>query len=125
MYYEEIDQKGNKLILKPSKPNTKVLLQLKGNRPKLIAEYNFNGKYITFKKNSQKHYHYKMQGYGFNADVLESLEIEWVNIFIDKVQYTLPFPELKKLGQYRNFSKSGYELQLFVKSSDMSKYLVE
>jgi hypothetical protein len=123
MKYEMLDNKGNKLVLESGKPY-RIKLELKGKRPKLIAQWDNKSKTLFVKRNSERHYHYKTRSYGFNAELLGSLEIDNVNITIDREQFIVPFTEFKN-ARHLNFSQEGFELQKFLPVEIIRKYAVQ
>lgn len=120
MKYEMLDNKGNKLVLESGKPY-RIKLELKGKRPKLIAQWDNLTKTLFVKRNSERHYHYKTRSYGFNAELLGSLEIDNVNITIDREQFIVPITEFKN-ARHLNFGQEGYELQKFLPVEIIRKY---
>ena len=120
MKYEMIDNKGNKLVLESGKPY-RVKLELKSKRPKLIAQWDSTTKTLFVKRDSARHYHYKTKSYGFNSELLNSLEIENVNITIDREQFIVPISEFKN-ARHLNFSQEGFELQKFLPVEIIRKY---
>lgn len=123
MTYEMQDNKGNRLLLISGKPYL-VKLELKGRKPKLIAQWDSTTKTLFVKRNSARHYHYKSKSYGFNAELLSSLEIENVNMTIDREQFVVPFSEFKN-ARHLNFGQEGYELQKFLPIEIIRKYAVQ
>ena len=123
MTYELPDNKGNRLLLISGKPY-QIKLELKGRKPKLIAQYDNTSKTLFVKRNSARHYHYKSKSYGFNAELLNSLEIDNVNITIDREQFIIPFSEFKN-ARHLNFGQEGYELQKFLPVEIIRKYAVQ
>lgn len=123
MTYEMQDTKGNRLLLISGKPYL-VKLELKGRKPKLIAQWDSTSKTLFVKRNSARHYHYKSKSYGFNAELLSSLEIENVNMTIDREQFVVPFSEFKN-ARHLNFGQEGYELQKFLPIEIIRKYAVQ
>ena len=123
MRYEMLDNKGNKLVLESGKPY-RVKIELKGKRPKLIAQWDSTTKTLFVKRNSERHYHYKTRSYGFNAELLGSLEIDNVNITIDREQFVVPITEFKN-ARHLNFSQEGFELQKFLPVEIIRKYAVQ
>lgn len=120
MKYEMQDKNGNKLVLESGKPY-RIKLELKGKRPKLIAQWDNLTKTLFVKRNSERHYHYKTRSYGFNAELLGSLEIDNVNITIDREQFIVPITEFKN-ARHLNFSQEGFELQKFLPVEIIRKY---
>lgn len=123
MTYEMQDTKGNRLLLISGKPYL-VKLELKGRKPKLIAQWDSTTKTLFVKRNSARHYHYKSKSYGFNSELLSSLEIDNVNMTIDKEQFVVPFSEFKN-ARHLNFGQEGYELQKFLPIEIIRKYAVQ
>ena len=123
MKYEMLDNKGNKLVMESGKPY-RIKLELKGKRPKLIAQWDNVTKTLFVKRNSERHYHYKTRSYGFNAELLGSLEIDNVNITIDREQFIVPFAEFKN-ARHMNFSQEGFELQKFLPVEIIRKYALQ
>lgn len=123
MTYEMKDNKGNRLLLISGKPYL-VKLELKGRKPKLIAQWDSTTKTLFVKRNSARHYHYKSKSYGFNAELLSSLEIDNVNMTIDREQFVVPFSEFKN-ARHLNFGQEGYELQKFLPIEIIRKYAVQ
>jgi hypothetical protein len=122
MEYQMIDKQGNRLVMETGKP-FKLRLFLKGKRPKLIAHYDYDKKTLIVKKNSERHYHYKTKSYGFNYALFENLDIDTVNLTIDKENYNIP---AKVFNQARvmNFSGEGFELQKFLPIEIIRGYAV-
>jgi hypothetical protein len=122
MEYQMIDKQGNRLVMETGKP-FKLRLFLKGKRPKLIAHYDYDKKTLIVKKNSERHYHYKTKSYGFNYALFENLEIDTVNLTIDKENFNIP---AKVFNQARvmNFSGEGFELQKFLPIEIIRGYAV-
>jgi len=123
MYYQMIDKQGNRLVMETGKP-FKLRLFLKGQRPKLIAHYDYDKKTLIVKKNSERHYHYKTKSYGFNYALFENLDIDIVNLTIDKENYNIP---AKVFNQARvmNFSGEGFELQKFIPIEIIRQYAMQ
>jgi hypothetical protein len=122
MEYQMIDKQGNRLVMETGKP-FKLRLFLKGQRPKLIAHYDYEKKTLIVKRNSERHYHYKTKSYGFNYALFENLDIDTVNLTIDKENYNIP---AKVFSQARvmNFSGEGFELQKFLPIEIIRGYAV-
>jgi hypothetical protein len=122
MEYQMIDKQGNRLVMETGKP-FKLRLFLKGKRPKLIAHYDYDKKTLIVKKNSERHYHYKTKSYGFNYALFENLDIDTVNLTIDKENFNIP---AKVFNQARvmNFSGEGFELQKFLPIEIIRGYAV-
>jgi hypothetical protein len=123
MEYQMIDKQGNRLVMETGKP-FKLRLFLKGQRPKLIAHYDYDNKTLIVKKNSERHYHYKTKSYGFNYALFENLDIDTVNLTIDKEKYNIP---AKVFNQARvmNFSGEGFELQKFLPIEIIRQYAMQ
>jgi hypothetical protein len=120
MRHEMNDNFGNKLILESGKPY-KIYLNLKGKKPKVIAQWDAETKTLFVKRNSERHYHYKTKSYGFNKDLMDNLEIEKVNIKIDRDFYLVPIQEFA-FARHLNFSQQGFELQKFLPIENIRKY---
>jgi hypothetical protein len=122
MEYQMIDKQGNRLVMETGKP-FKLRLFLKGKRPKLIAHYDYDKKTLIVKKNSERHYHYKTKSYGFNYALFENLDIDTVDLTIDKENFNIP---AKVFNQARvmNFSGEGFELQKFLPIEIIRGYAV-
>ena len=118
-----IDKQGNRLVMETGKP-FKLRLFLKGQRPKLIAHYDYDNKTLIVKKNSDRHYHYKTKSYGFNYALFENLDIDTVNLTIDKENFNIP---AKVFNQARvmNFSGEGFELQKFLPIEIIRQYAMQ
>lgn len=123
MIYELPDGKGNRLLLISGRPY-QIKLELKGKKPKLIAQWDSISKTLFVKRNSERHYHYKSKSYGFNAELLGSLQIENVNITIDREQFLVPIDEFKN-ARHLNFQQEGFELQKFLPVETIRKYAVQ
>jgi hypothetical protein len=123
MEYQMIDKQGNRLVMETGKP-FKLRLFLKGQRPKLIAHYDYDKKTLIVKRNSERHYHYKTKSYGFNYALFENLDIDTVNLTIDKENYNIP---AKVFNQARvmNFSGEGFELQKFLPIEIIRQYAMQ
>ncbi len=116
------DNYGNELLLESGRPYT-IRLILKGKRPKLIGHYDAHTKTLIVKRNSARHYHYVSKSYGFNHEVMTSLEIDKVQITIDKELFEVPIDEFK-YAKHLNFSQQGFELQKFLPVEIIRKYAV-
>ena len=123
MIYELPDNKGNRLLLITGKPY-QIKLQLKDRKPKVIAQYDSTTKTLFVKRDSTRHYHYKSKSYGFNSELLNSLEIDNVNITIDREQFIVPISEFKN-ARHLNFSQEGFELQKFLPVEIIRRYAVQ
>jgi hypothetical protein len=123
MIYEHPDRYGNKFYLITGKP-AEVKLQLKGKRPKSIAKYDFDSKTLWLKRNSARHYHYVSKSYGFSNELFNLLDIEYVNLQIDREFFRIPRQVFANMGKYLNFQAQGYELQVFLKVEIIRKYAV-
>jgi hypothetical protein len=123
MEYQMIDKQGNRLVMETGKP-FKLRLFLKGQRPKLIAHYDYGKKTLIVKRNSERHYHYKTKSYGFNYALFENLDIDTVNLTIDKENFNIP---AKVFNQARvmNFSGEGFELQKFLPIEIIRQYAMQ
>lgn len=118
-----IDKQGNRLVMETGKP-FKLRLFLKGQRPKLIAHYDYDKKTLIVKRNSERHYHYKTKSYGFNYALFENLDINTVNLTIDKENFNIP---AKVFNQARvmNFFGDGFELQKFLPIEIIRQYAMQ
>lgn len=123
MIFELPDLKGNRLLLISGKPY-QIRLELKGRKPKVIAQWDSTSKTLFVKRDSARHYHYKSKSYGFNSELLNSLEIENVNITIDREQFIVPISEFKH-ARHLNFSQEGFELQKFLPVEIIRKYALQ
>jgi hypothetical protein len=123
MNYQMIDKQGNRLVMETGKP-FKLRLFLKGQRPKLIAHYDYDKKTLIVKRNSERHYHYKTKSYGFNYALFENLDIDTVDLTIDKENFNIP---AKVFNQARvmNFSGEGFELQKFLPIEIIRQYAMQ
>jgi len=76
-------------------------------------------------RDSNKHYHYKSKGYGFNWFLLNRKEFNIKTICLDvdhENTYKFSINLLSNHGRCLNFSKQGYELQKFLKFELIKKY---
>lgn len=118
------DNSGNKLYLRitynsKNEPSSAVIhLKLKEeNYSRMIGSYDFDTKTFYCKRNSQKHYHNKMKGYGFNWSVIddEYLDIKIIHLTIDEKEViTFDKQILNTYGKFLNFKQQGFELQKFL-----------
>lgn len=118
------DNSGNKLYLRvlfkaKNQPSSATIhLKLKNeNYSRMIGSYDYATKTFYCKRNSEKHYHNKMRGYGFNWSVLddEHLDIQTIHLNIDDTENLVFTKELLNThGKFLNFKQQGFELQKFM-----------
>jgi len=123
MSWELTDGYGNMLSITSGKPS-KIRLWLKGKRPKTIGQVDLVNKILYVKRNSARHYHYKSKCYGFNAELLNSLELTHVRLTIDKEHFQIPIDAFK-YARHLNFSQQGFELQKFLPVEIIRQYAVQ
>ena len=114
------DMHGNKIIVN----GLDVILQLSGGERRKIAFIDSVGKQLVMYHNSQKHLMRKINGYGFNEQILKfSTTSKYVLLILDgRSQKKNRMQEVKKEGQYLNFKQQGFELQLFIPMSLITEY---
>lgn len=123
MKWELVDNYGNMLSITSGMPS-QIKLWLKGKRPKVIGQVDLVNKILYLKRNSARHYHYKSKSYGFNAELLNSLELNYIYLTIDKEQFKIPIDAFK-YARHLNFSGQGFELQKFLPVEIIRKYALQ
>jgi hypothetical protein len=128
----QADKFGNKIICRGflnennEYTHCKVHLKLlKENRPRLIGYVDVNENTFYCVRDTDKHYHYKTKGFGFNWEFLNGQFV-----FIDKIHlrvddnkvYVFPKSLLSQFGTYLNFKQQGFELQKFLQYELIKKY---
>lgn len=121
--HKRSDVKGNMLIVseEPVYGNRKVYIHLAAeSRRRLIGEIDRQNKIMFIRRDKNKHLHYKMNSYGFNWTVInETKQFNSVLMMLkdgDSQQwYMIPVQFIKESGSVKNFSKSGFELQVFLR----------
>lgn len=122
--YKNEDKQGNELYMRVfynehnEAQNAIIHLKLKGGKyPRQLGNLVFSTRTFFCKRNSAKHYHNKMKGYGFNWTILEdaTLSIEKIHLVIDETQhYEFDKSVIKTYGKFLNFKEQGFELQRFL-----------
>lgn len=114
------DMHGNKIMVK----DYDVILQLAGGERRKIAFIDEVGKQLVIHRNSQKHLMRKINGYGFNEQLLKfAVKSTHILFILDgRYKYKIPIKMIQEEGQYLNFKQQGFELQLFVPMSLITNY---
>lgn len=130
-YATNTDARGNVLLLSKHSDFKiiRISLKLNGKKERTLGDIDVTHKVIYMRRDSSKHYMYKLQAYGFNYEVMKTEGLyERVCIQVyhkDKNSYSyynIPREVLLKKGEVKNFSGQGFELQTFLRASIMEEY---
>jgi hypothetical protein len=105
-----------------------IHLKLKAEKKsRLIGDCMFIERTFYVKRDSSKHLMHKINGYGFNWDIINDplLHIDKVNMTIDDTQYLVPKKVLMEEGMFLNFKQAGFELQKFLPMSVIAQYIIK
>jgi hypothetical protein len=128
--HQRSDKKGNMIIVteEPVYGNRKVYIHLAGeDKPRLIGEIDRRNKILFVRRDKSKHYHYKMNAYGFNWVVInETKNFNQVLLLLKdgsmKQYFMIPVDFIKSNGMVKNFSSSGFELQVFLRAEYLDRF---
>jgi hypothetical protein len=130
--YAKQDLQGNFIYLRvmldenKEKIGASAILKLKSERKRRhLGNFDFSSGTFFMLRNSKHHYHFAMNGYGFNHDLLidQFLNIKVINIKIDDVTYEFPKTVIDSKGSFLNFKKQGFELQRFLPFKIIQQYI--
>ena len=118
--YHTKDSFGNSINI----VNNKVFLNLITGERREIGYVSRENNWIVMRRSSRKHYMRKIGGYGFNSNLLRlAKSVSNVLLIIDKKnKYLIPIGFIIKNGEYLNFKKSGFELQIFIRYDDIKQF---
>jgi len=140
---QQQDKNGNTLFLRIFSNENKVdeyssihlkLTSEKGQR--MLGHIDIPKKTFYCKRDMEKHYHYKSEGFGFNWNILadEYLDIAYINLSVFHIdengndvkrRYIFPKSLIRDFGKVMNFKQQGFELQRFIKFELIKNYKVE
>lgn len=128
--HKRSDNKGNFFIVEeePEYGNWKVYVHLSGEKNRrLIGEIDTENRMMFVRRKKERHFHFKMMSYGFNyvaiQDIVNLQNILMLETIGDrKTYYKIPIKFIKEHGVVKNFSKSGFELQVFLRYEYFEKF---
>lgn len=121
------DEKGNLLVWSDNDVRIMVSLKLKAeSKRRRIGTINLRQKTIDIKRERKRHLFYTTQSYGFNHVLLSQTKtFEWVRLIDDKAEWKIPVKFILEKGHYMNHLKQGFELQIFIKLSEIEQFIVK
>lgn len=131
--HKRSDREGNFFIVEeePEYGNWKVYVHLKGEKNRrLIGEVDTQNRMMFVRRKKERHFHHKMNAYGFNYTAIKDI-VNLQNILMleqvgdRKTYYKIPVKFIKDNGVVKNFSKSGFEVQLFLRYEYFDKFKTE
>lgn len=132
MTHTKEDSSGNRLYYRCTMSENNLVskaeihLKLKGeNHTRKIGKYYAASRSFYCIRNSAKHYHRKMKGYGFNWSAINDVELDIQTIHLlidDKERYAFGKDILDKYGVFLNFKSQGFELQRFLPIDIIRKF---
>ena len=115
---ENIDSHGNRWYM----DGNIILLKLfKEKNPRKIGTL-FDNRLITF-RNRAKHLMKSNNSYGFNEEVIKSIDVEYIDLYEDIQMFRIPRQLLLEGGQTLEEQGDGYEKQLFLSISEIEKHI--
>lgn len=128
--HKRSDSRGNMLLVEqePVYGTKKIYLHLKGEEfQRLVAEIDPNNRTMFLKRDRNKHFHFQMMSYGFNYSILKDTK-NTDNILLqvrdgdDNEYYMLPRKFILENGVVKEFSKVGFEIQIFLRVEYLEKF---
>lgn len=126
------DKQGNQLLVRGYYDETKswtyasIHLKLaKHNKRRLLGYVDVEEATFHCVRYLDKHYHYKMKGFGFNWEILSGnlIHIKTISLRVDDDKlYVFPKSIIEKHGEFLNFKEKGFELQKFIHFDHIRKY---
>jgi len=111
------DDRGNIIVVGNSGD---IVLWLKSEKkPRNIGKIYPNGIFLRTIYNENQIYH-KLNAFGFNHQAIEAVQPKHIMIMYKKVKYVLSKEEYDKHKIFLEFSKIGFEKQVFVRIEDFA-----
>ena len=130
--FGKTDKFGNALIVRGFYDENKewthasVHLKLaKLKKKRLLGHVSVQDATFHVYREHEKHYHRKMQGFGFNWELLTSnlIDIRTIALKVDDDKlYVFPVKLIKEQGKFLNFKQQGFELQRFIDYNTFRPY---
>lgn len=126
------DKEGNALIVRgfydENKEWTHASIHLKLvklGKPRLLGYVDVQSATFNCVRDTNKHYHRKAGGFGFNWEILSSnlIHIKTISLRLDDDKlYVFPKSLVQDYGKFLNFKQQGFELQKFLHFDYIRKY---
>jgi hypothetical protein len=125
------DRNGNFFIVEeePQYHNWKVSIHLAGEkRARLIGEIDTENLTMLVKRDKSRHFLREMLAYGFNYTVINDI-VDLRNILMletdgeRKTYYLIPVKFIKENGKVKEFNKTGFEIQIFLRHEYLTRFL--
>lgn len=128
--HKRSDNKGSFFIVEeePEYGNWKVYVHLCGEKNRrLIGEIDTENLTMFVRRKKERHFHHKMMAYGFNYVAIQDIGnlrniLMLEEIGDRKTYYIIPVKFIKEHGVVKNFSKSGFELQIFLRYEHFERF---
>ncbi len=118
------DKEGNVLY----RQNNTIKLHLKSEpHPRKIGKIDEENKQLIIERDSTKHLFEKINGYGFNYELLSSAtKFEYIKLIITdkKTSYLIPLNIILTKGQFMNFKQQGFEIQIFLSLTIIEQFIL-
>jgi hypothetical protein len=121
------DCNGNQLIIEHYATHANINLKLTEERRKRnIGTLDFSSRTLYVTRQRDKHLFRKMNAYGFNHYLLKEAKLfDQVTLKDETHNWCIPREYILDKGNFLNFSNhGGFELQIFVRLSDIEKYKI-
>ena len=119
------DAYGNELIIDhfPAHANIKLKLSAE-KRNRNVGTLDFSSRTLWITREREKHLFRKMNAYGLNHYLLKEAKLfDHVRLKDEKNDWLIPREFILSSGKFLNFNNhGGFELQIFVRLSDIETY---
>lgn len=129
--HKQSDRDGNTFLIKqePLYGNWKVYVHLHNEKyPRLIGQIDTENRIMYIERDYNKHYHREMMAYGFNYTVIEKIaDLKKILMLEDcggrQTLYLIPIQFIKDNSKVKNFQKSGFEIQYFLRREYLERFI--
>jgi len=124
---ELTDNSGNRIVaMSRNKAVSVIQLRIIGERARIIGNVSHVTHTLILKRKVATHRYRKLDAYGMNAELVRNSRVfgfDRVLMHLDNGrEFIFPVEYALEKGEYLNFKRVGYELQLFMRMSDLVEY---
>lgn len=129
--HKQSDRDGNTFMIlqEPVYGNWKVYIHLHNEKYKrMIGQIDTQNRIMFVERDKSKHYHREMMAYGFNYTVIDKIANLKKVLMLEtdgtrQTFYLIPVEFIKANSKVKNFQKSGFEIQYFLRYEYLERFI--
>lgn len=123
---KDVDNNQIISIFDNQKGTIKIFLKLNNAKARRYLGFiDMNNRKFHVERIRSRHWHYKMNGYGFIYNLVKNAKkFDFIELVDEHSTYLIPRNDLLEKGKFLHFKEQGFELQIFLEREHLDNYKV-